>query len=145
MEATPFSSPSVSISLPGDRRPLDQVQNKQKFSTTEMLISLSLSFFFFFFCFLGPHLLQMEAPRLRVQSELQLPAYTTITATQDPRHTCNPHRSSWQRWILNPLSDAREWTHILMDTIRVCQLLSHDRNCRSLDFNIRNLGSHWNV
>ena len=25
------------------------------------------------------------------------------------------HHSSWQRWIPDPLSEAREWTHILMD------------------------------
>ena len=39
--------------------------------------------FFFFppFFFLGPHPLHMEAPRLGVESELQLPAYTTATAT----------------------------------------------------------------
>ena len=36
------------------------------------------------FLFLGPHLRHMEVPRLGVQSELQLPAYTTATATQDP-------------------------------------------------------------
>ena len=36
---------------------------------------------------LGPHLLHMEVPRLRVASELQLPAYTTATATPDPQPT----------------------------------------------------------
>ena len=36
---------------------------------------------FFFFCFLGPHPRHMEVPRLRVESELQLLAYTTVTAT----------------------------------------------------------------
>ena len=30
----------------------------------------------------------MEVPRLGVQSELQLPAYTTATATPDPRCNC---------------------------------------------------------
>ena len=38
----------------------------------------------FFFVFLRPHLLHMEVPRLGVRSELQLPAYTTATATLDP-------------------------------------------------------------
>jgi len=28
----------------------------------------------------------MEVPRLRVESELQLPTYTTATATRDPSH-----------------------------------------------------------
>ena len=39
-----------------------------------------------FFFFLGPHLRHMEVPRLGVESELQLLAYTTATATQDPSH-----------------------------------------------------------
>ena len=37
----------------------------------------------FVFVFLGPHLQHMEVPRLRVTSELQLLAYTTVTAMQD--------------------------------------------------------------
>ena len=41
-------------------------------------------FFFLSFVFLGPHLLHMEVPRLGVQSELQLMAYTTAIATSDP-------------------------------------------------------------
>ena len=40
-----------------------------------------LSFFFFFF--LGPHLQHMEVPNLGVESELQLPAYTTAIAMWD--------------------------------------------------------------
>ena len=35
---------------------------------------------FFFFVFLGPHPWHTEVPRLGVELELQLPAYTTITA-----------------------------------------------------------------
>ena len=35
----------------------------------------------FIFCFLGPRLRHMEIPKLGVESELQLPAYTTTTAT----------------------------------------------------------------
>ena len=38
----------------------------------------------FFFCSLGPHSWHMEVPRLGVKSEVQLLAYTTNTATQDP-------------------------------------------------------------
>ena len=37
-----------------------------------------------FVCFLGPYLQHMEVPRLDVESELQLPAYTTATKMQDP-------------------------------------------------------------
>jgi len=37
-----------------------------------------------FIFFLGLHLWHMEVPRLGVKLELQLPAYTTATATLDP-------------------------------------------------------------
>ena len=55
-----------------------------------------------------------------VESELHLPAYATATAAQDLNHICKLHHSSWQRWILNPLSEARDGTHILTDTSQVC-------------------------
>ena len=37
-------------------------------------------------------------------------------------------QSSRQLWIHNPLSQARDWTCILMDTSRVRNLMSHNRN-----------------
>ena len=58
----------------------------------------------------------MEVPRLGVKSELQLLAYTTATARPDLSHICKLHHSSQQCWILNPLSMARDQTHILVDT-----------------------------
>ena len=57
----------------------------------------------------------MEVPSLEVKSELQLPAYTTDRTMPDPSHICDLHRSSQQPWILNPLSDARDRTCVLMD------------------------------
>ena len=75
----------------------------------------------------------MEVPRLGVESELQLPAYTTATATLDLNDIGNLHCNLWQHWILNPLSKARDQTHILMDTRQVLNLLSHNRN--SIIFN----------
>ena len=71
---------------------------------------------FLFLFFLGPHLWHMEVPRLKVESELQLPAYTAAAAMQDPSLICDLHHSSWQHCILNPLSKARDQTHILMVT-----------------------------
>ena len=62
----------------------------------------------------------MEVPRLGVESELQLLVYTTATATQNRSHICKLHHSSWQPWILNPLSEAREQTHNLMVPGRIC-------------------------
>ena len=55
----------------------------------------------------------MEVHRLGLELELQLLAYTT--ATPDPSHICDLYHSSQQRLILNPLSEARDRTHILMD------------------------------
>ena len=34
--------------------------------------------------------------------------YIRATASQDPSHVCKLHHSSWQCWILNPLSEARD-------------------------------------
>ena len=61
----------------------------------------------------------MEVPRLVVESELQLLAYNTATAMPDPSRVCDLHHSLWQRWILNPLMEARHQTRILMDASRV--------------------------
>ena len=52
----------------------------------------------------------MEVPRLEAESELEPLAYATDTATWDLSHICNVHHSSWQRWIPNPLSEARDQT-----------------------------------
>ena len=68
----------------------------------------------------------MGVPRLRVKLELQLPA--TATATQDLSHFCDLHCSSWQRWIPNPLREARDRTCILIDTGWVLHPLSHNGN-----------------
>ena len=54
---------------------------------------------FFFFAFSGLPLRHMEVPRLGVESELQLLAYTTATATWDPSHVCDLHHSSRQHQI----------------------------------------------
>ena len=56
----------------------------------------------------------MEVPRPGVESELQLPAYTTATATQDPSCVCDLQHSSRQHQILNPLRETRDGTHSLM-------------------------------
>ena len=64
----------------------------------------------------------MEVPRL---------AYTTAAAMWDPSPIFNLHHSSWQRWILNPLSEARDRTCILIDTTQIDTSsfwLNHDRN-----------------
>ena len=81
----------------------------------------------------------MEGPRLGDESELQLPVYTTVTEMQDPSCVCNLHRSSRQHWILNPLSEAKARTCMLMDPSRVLNPLSHDGNSSSafVDWDLR--------
>ena len=70
-----------------------------------------------------------------VELELQLQAYTTARATPDPSHICNLHCSLWQRWILNPLSEARDGSRILTETMSGLNLLSRNRNaCRPFCF-----------
>ena len=82
----------------------------------------------YFFFFLGPHLQHMEVPRLGVELELQLPAYPTVTAMQDPSRICELGCSLWQRRIPNPLRKARDLACILMDTSWVLNPLSHNGN-----------------
>ena len=60
--------------------------------------------YIFIFVFLGLHLRHMEVPRLGVQSELQLPAYTTAIATPGPSRVYDLHHSH---------SNARSEPHLL--------------------------------
>ena len=61
----------------------------------------------------------MGVPRLGAESELQLLAYTTATATQDLSHVCNIHHSSQQHGSLKPQIRARDQALILMDPSQV--------------------------
>ena len=61
----------------------------------------------------------MEVPRLGVELEVQLPAYTTAIAMQNPSFIFDLQHSSGQCQIINPLSRARDQTCILMDTSQV--------------------------
>ena len=63
------------------------------------------------------HLQQMQVPRLGVKLKLQLLAYATATATPDLGCIFDLHHSLRQCRILNPLSEAKNQTHILMDTV----------------------------
>ena len=89
--------------------PEDQVNRSSLFLAASL-------YFIFFSCFPGPYSQHMEVPRLGVELELELPAYITATATPDLSHIYNLHCGSQQCWILNPLSEARDWTCIFMDT-----------------------------
>ena len=60
----------------------------------------------------------MQVPRLGVESELQLPAYATATATWDLSSVGDLHQSSQQWRSLNPMSKANE-ASVLMDTSQI--------------------------
>ena len=81
-------------------------------NSTTVSIGVHVSFLFVCSC-LGPW--HTEVPQVRVELELQLPAYTTATAKPDPSQVCNQHHSSQLYWILNPLSKARDRTRNLMN------------------------------
>ena len=74
-------------------------------------------FLFPFFFFFWLHLRHVEVSRLGVESELQRPAYATATAMLDPSCLYNLYHSLQQHRILNTLSEARDQTWFLMDTM----------------------------
>ena len=76
----------------------------------------------FLFFFSGQLPRHVEVPRLGVESELQFLAYATATAMRDLSLVSNLHHSSRQHQILNPLSEVRDRTRILMDSSRICFL-----------------------
>ena len=113
-----------------------------------ILFYFILFYFILSFCVLGPHPQHIEVPRPGVQSELQLPTYTTATATRDMKWLSQLHHSSQQCRILNPLSKARDRTLVHMDASWVHQLLSHSGNspplfqiCLNLHFCIKKIMS----
>ena len=84
----------------------------------------------YYYYFLGLYPCNVEVPRLGTELKLQLLAHATATAScgvarrcsSDPRdlsQVCDLHHSSQQWRILNPLSKARDQTHILMVPSRV--------------------------
>ena len=72
----------------------------------------------------------MEVSWLGVELELQLLTYATAVAMPDPSHLCDLHHSSWQHGIL----EARDQTHIVMDTGQVLNQLSHQWNSQARDY-----------
>ena len=57
--------------------------------------------------FLWLHLWHMKFPRLGVESELQLQAYTTARATLDPSCICNLCHSLQQHQTLNLVTETK--------------------------------------
>ena len=74
----------------------------------------------------------MEVSRLGVELELQLPAYTTAIVMQDLSHVWDLYYSSRQCQLLNPLSKAKNQTHIPVDSSQILNSLSHNGNFLAL-------------
>ena len=73
-----------------------------------------MNLFLFIYLFSGPHLQHMEAPRLGVKSELQLPTYTTATATWDRVSsvtyiTAHGTTRSLTHWVRPGIKAASSW------------------------------------
>ena len=113
MEAHPAGPPALQVvPVPGEVALLPQLFLFDMAALGQVKLSL---FLFFFFRLDSRH---MEVPRLGVESERQLPAYTTATATatRGLSHICDLCHSLWQHWILNPSREAQDrtsssWTH----------------------------------
>ena len=91
---------------------------------------------------MGAHLQPLEVSRLGVESELPLPACTTATATAVSAlsHICHLHQSLWQHRFFNLPREARDQTHILMDTSPVLNPRSHDGNSRARSCAVHSVG-----
>ena len=63
-----------------------------------------------------------------VELELHLLAYATAMATLDLSHIYHLCCSLWQCRILNSLREARDRTHILVETSQVLNLLNYNWN-----------------
>ena len=72
-----------------------------KICSTSGFPTAPFCFVLLFFCFSWPHPQDMEVPRLGVQLEQQLQAYTRGTAMWDLSLICDLHRSSGQHQTLS--------------------------------------------
>ena len=89
-----------------------------------------LSLFFFFYLFRATPV-TYGSSQAKDPMELQLPGYTTATGTWNSNQICDLKHSSWQ-CQMDPLSEARDWTSILIDTSWIPFLLCHKRNSEYL-------------
>ena len=76
----------------------------------------------------------MEVPRLGVESELQLPAYTTATAAPDLSCIWDTWNSLEQCWVISPLSKARDQNRNLKDTVLGLSLAEPQRELLDMVF-----------
>ena len=90
---------------------------KKKRKLVNILGREHVCLFIYLFIFFMTACAAYGSSRRGVESELQLLAYTTATATLNLSHIFKLCHSLWQPWILNPLSEARDRTCILMEAV----------------------------
>ena len=86
---------------------------------TFIYISLDTHLMLFFFFFSLFRAAPMAFGSFQARGRIRTAAaslYHKATATRDPSLVCNLHHSLRQRWVLNPLSKARDQTCIFVDT-----------------------------
>ena len=89
--------------------------------------------FFFFFSFKATPAAYGNY-QVEFESELQLLAHATAIAMLDLSHICNHSGSFWQRQIPNPLSEARDQIHILLDSSQILNPLRHNRHSKASQY-----------
>ena len=71
-------------------------------------------YYYYYYCLLRTTPMVYEGTQARAWI-----GAVAATAAPDPSHICDLHHNSWQCWILNTMSEARDWTCILMDTSQI--------------------------
>ena len=89
-----------------------------------LFVFVFFSFFFFFRAIPAVYGSSWAKGRIRAAAA----GLARAIATRDPSLTYDLHYSLQQWQLLNPLSEARDQTCILMNTSRFCNLLSHNGN-----------------
>ena len=102
-----FHLPSCSITS-------DFVKFPVLYSRTSLLIH-SVSFFFLF----RTEPVARGSSQARGHLRAAASGLHHSHSNSGPEPPLRPAYSLWQHWILNPLSKARDWTHILTDTSQV--------------------------
>ena len=84
--------------------------------------------FFLFFCFFRVTLAAHGSSQARGPIGAAGASLHHSHPMPDVSCVCDLHHSSQQCWILNPLSEAKDWACILMDTSQILNTLSHNGN-----------------
>ena len=96
-----------------DLGPILALPLSNRIAETECNLNSTILYFLFVFC------LFMAAPEAYGGSQGRGRIRATAAGLHHSHSNGNLHHSSWQCWFLNPLSKARDQTHILMDTSQV--------------------------